>query len=244
MSALPALDTLALGNFKADLGWGDVFFVVAALSSGLWTLVLLWREVRNLERTNRSAHYSELDRNYTDILLQALDRPYLRDPTRIAKYVDWLAKRENGECDEKNAWSDPELAKEAPIYDTYALVTMNFIETIRDRCHESSGTSWLRSKKGSRGRLVTTWKPIIASECDLHLKWFLNDTLTSSDLKSTRKFCLGFVDFVIQRGWTNPAHTWGDGSRWQRKSALERCRLVARSRAQERQPQLRTTTST
>lgn len=219
-----------IAGLKTEQGFVAVFL---AMISGMWALWMLWREVKNLERTNRSAHYSELDRNYTDILLQAIDRPYLRDPAKIGLYLAWIKEHDAPPKEGASVEASQNLSKRAREYEIYAFLTMNFIETIRDRCYESRETHLYHSFRQSHfikwlcndpspvaapkdSPLVTTWRPIVALECALHREWFLREARICCDFEKTGKvgkpgkFCIGFVDFVLRLGWDGKAKEWGD----------------------------------
>jgi hypothetical protein len=231
MSALHVLVLFqAVAPADSNPEWQTMLATYGSLISGIWAVLIVWREVRHLKMTAISAHYSELDRNYTEILLQAIDRPYLRDPQKIGRYVAWLKENEPHAADKTLADSSPNLSKRAREYDLYAFATMNFIEAIRDRCHESTSTHWLESPyaalikglkldrfkfllKQEDTRLVTTWRPIVAFECRLHREWFVREAATCCESGHTGKFCHGFADFVEGERWTFDAEFWGDRSK-------------------------------
>ena len=186
---------------------------LAILIGGGWAIWMLRREIRNLERTNRASHYSELDRNYTDILFQALERPYLRDRAKIAAYLKWGRNPASRSAATRlYAETDAIFAEQAQAYRTYAFVAMNFVETIRDRCVESTTSHLpLGFLKKSDKMLTKTWQPIIASEIDLHGAWFKRETRKWCRNSPDLKFCLGFCDFVWRRQWKlNDATQWED----------------------------------
>lgn len=186
---------------------------ISIFIGGLWAVYLIRREIRNLERTNRASHYSELDRNYTDILLQAIERPYLRDPAAIAYFVQH-GDRPLDRPDAVKVYTekDADFTKLVQAYDTYAFISMNFVETIRDRCVESTASRlpfglWKKPDLV----LTKTWQPIIASEIRLHRAWFAKATNEKCIRKGELTFCAGFCDFVMGTKWSHPnAIGWED----------------------------------
>jgi hypothetical protein len=77
----------------------------------LLTALLVLPQVNSLAETSRSAHYSQLDAMYLEILKMAVARPHLLNP------------------------KDPDPDRRA-TYVSYAYIVWNFLETVRDRCGE------------------------------------------------------------------------------------------------------------
>ena len=97
---------------KVDVGpfrvsYGDII----SACGFLLTAAIVLSQVRSLAETSRSAHYSQLDAMYLDILKMAVERPRLLKPHELSD-----------SCGTE--------------YQTYAYVVWNFIETVRDRCGE------------------------------------------------------------------------------------------------------------
>lgn len=205
--------------------------VGSVVIGGLWAVRVFGREIRNFERTTRTAHYSELDKIYMDILVQALEKPYLRNKVNVKEYVECLERNASnplrvGTRETKySTESESQVAKtktepsydstalQAPEYAIYAYICMNFVETIRDRCHESRPAkrwwSFSDEEQPPDDDLRKTWQPIIGAECDLHNGWFRMEMDAYAN-GTPRKFCIGFCDFVISKRWESDALPWGD----------------------------------
>ena len=63
-----------------DWSDGDRWAAVIALVALAVTVYAQWR-------SDRLAHYGELDRMYLDVLAMAVERPYLRDPIERARLL-------------------------------------------------------------------------------------------------------------------------------------------------------------
>jgi len=79
--------------------------IIAAVLAGL----AFYLSLRTYWKTLHIAHYSELDRQYADLLRLAVERPKLRSPDEMR--------------------TEDERAQ----YDAYANIVWNFIETVYDR---------------------------------------------------------------------------------------------------------------
>ncbi|HEX8624166.1 MAG TPA: hypothetical protein VF782_03720 [Allosphingosinicella sp.] len=110
-----------LGLHPAQWGWlrvgpmtltfGDVISLAGLLATLAVLILSVGPNVLELAETSRSAHYSQLDAMYLEILKMAVDKPYLRRPEKLP----------------------PERRQE---YDSYAFIVWNFLETVRDRCED------------------------------------------------------------------------------------------------------------
>lgn len=201
-------------ELEIDVGAiSNTISTLAIVLGGGWTLWMLRREIRNLEQTNRASHYSELDRNYTEILLQAIERPYLRDQLKIEHFLKWgETPSKRSAATRQYAKTDAEFTDQANAYQAYAFICMNFVEAIRDRCVEST-TSYFPFGILKKPDLVLTktWQPIIASEIRLHSAWFDQESEHWCCGSPGIKFCLGFCDFVWSRRWMkSDATNWTD----------------------------------
>ncbi|HEY5713360.1 MAG TPA: hypothetical protein VIT38_15805 [Allosphingosinicella sp.] len=98
-----------MGWTAVDLKYGDLI----SAAGFVLTLVVLFGSVVpsvvSMAETARSAHYSQLDAMYLDILRTALDKPYLRSPSTLT-------------------------GDQRAEYEIYAYLVWNFLETVRDRC--------------------------------------------------------------------------------------------------------------
>jgi hypothetical protein len=120
-------------------------------------LALAIPNLSSLAEEARSTNYAQLDTMYADILKMAIERPWLRSPDALTE-------------------------EHRAIYDTYAYIVWNFLETVRDRC---AGDLELQS----------IWAPVIASEAAIHGSWFVSET-EGYDRLARPKFRPEFVDFV------------------------------------------------
>ena len=84
--------------------------VIAEAFGSIGIVATLFYSVWSFRTTLRDAYYSELDREYFELLKIGLEKPYL---------VTFAAS--------------PDRAKEAE-YGAYAFMVWNFVETIYDRC--------------------------------------------------------------------------------------------------------------
>jgi hypothetical protein len=134
--------------------WNKAGVIATALGS-LGIVLTLFYSAYSFSTTLREGYYAELDRVYFEILKIGLERPYLRAQTPP---------------------TDPAKASE---YEAYAFMVWNFLETVVDRCDNTS----------NRG-LRETWYPIVAVECALHRAWF---EVRENRLKFKDRFC-HFID--------------------------------------------------
>lgn len=186
----------------------------ATLVAAVWAVLMLRSELRRFEQTTRIGHYTELDKMYSDILVRAMERPYLRDPASIRDFVAWLRSRQDKSRPDNSSPpamgpSDVLLATRAREYDLYAFMTMNFVETIRDKCIDCPHSLNPLLMPEPDSALQRTWEGIIGVECTLHRDWFLLDT-TPWCTCHQEKFCMGFCDFVWHFRWREPITKWQD----------------------------------
>lgn len=181
---------------------GDLLSTVTIVCATIGGLISLRRFRRTLKEgamVLQSAHYSELDRSYAEILRVGLESPHLRTPAKIptdaeACQTDYLP------------YADGDDVKRAQ-YDTYAYMVWNFIETIHDRCADNA-------------RLKSTWTPVIRVEDSIHRGWFLAQMRMAALLQhdqgascqDTHKFCEEFRIFVVERQWEEPL--WAYRTEW------------------------------
>jgi hypothetical protein len=139
----------------ADM-WNRAGVIATALGS-LGIVLTLFYSAYSFTTTLREGYYAELDRVYFELLKLGLERPYLRasvpptDPTKVSEY------------------------------EAYAFMVWNFLETVVDRCDNTS----------NRG-LRETWYPIVATESELHRTWFERP-------ENRRKFKDRFCRFIDTR---------------------------------------------
>ena len=206
--------------WRADLG--DLLTIFSILIA-LITLLYVARSHKasidqfrmTLERSNnaiKSAHYSELDRFYADLLALVIENPFLRNPAPLTSDEQALSGG-------YQPFSIKEIDKTLQ-YEAYVYMVWNFIETIHDRCYE------LYDSSGNDNQnfidLKRTWKPVIDAENEIHRGWFLaeihkrdlpcnpplesgDETVaaeeSSSDCLGNHKFCYGFRKFVQKSQW-------------------------------------------
>jgi len=135
--------------------------VVATAFGSLAIVLTLFYSAYSFSTTLREGYYAELDRIYFELLKIGLERTYLRAPTPP---------------------TDPSRASE---YDAYAFMVWNFLETVVDRCDNTSNQS-----------LRETWYPVVATECALHRAWF---DAPENRLKFKDRFCR-FIDTRYPKG--------------------------------------------
>ena len=137
----------------ADM-WNRAGVIATALGS-FGIVLTLFYSAYSFTTTLREGYYAELDRVYFELLKLGLERPYLRastpptDPTKVSEY------------------------------EAYAFMVWNFLETVVDRCDNTSNAS-----------LRETWYPIVATESALHRAWF---DLPENRRKFKDRFCR-FID--------------------------------------------------
>ena len=115
---------------------------------GAWVQVLAYfvaaltlaHSVRSWKHSLQLQHYGDLDQLYADLLRDALTHPYLRNPSNIR----------------------PEDGEKLVEYAAYAYMSLNFVETVRDRI-------------GNDATLHATWDPVVVFEAKLHREWFERD---------------------------------------------------------------------
>ena len=100
---------------EITLDYGDIVSIGAFVATIVIAVFSIIPNLQSMAETSRSAHYSELDTYYLQILSMAVERPYLR------------RQEESDRLD-----ADQQLQ-----YDTYAFIVWNFLETIHDRCQDS-----------------------------------------------------------------------------------------------------------
>jgi hypothetical protein len=142
--------------------WNRVGAIATALGS-LGIVLTLFYSAYSFKAALREGYYAELDRLYFELLKLGLERPYLRSSAPP---------------------TDPTKASE---YGVYAFMMWNFLETVVDRCDNSSSPT-----------LRETWYPIVATESALHRAWF--------DMpENRRKFKDRFCHFIDTRYPSNVA---------------------------------------
>lgn len=166
------------------LGFGDIISLAGLLATLAILILSVGPNVLELAETSRSAHYSQLDAMYLEILKMAVERPYLRRPDDLTE-------------------------KQRQEYDSYAFIVWNFLETVRDRCQDDQ-------------TLKDVWAPVIATEHEIHRRWFYSETTPYWD-KEAPKFRLPFAHFVWKRFGSPTAPVCGNvlhiqSSRWIRES--------------------------
>ncbi|MBX3481362.1 MAG: hypothetical protein KF842_13270 [Caulobacter sp.] len=188
----------------------EIFLFPTTLIGGGFALFVFYRTSHQFMSQMRSNHYSELDSMFKEILLIAIEKPYLRDKTQIAIFSHYLGSQINPpaylapKCDRITR---ERLKLQAAQYDMYAFIVFNFLETIHDRCYETR--DWKNRLDQS---LVGTWIDIIGSEHRLHEDWFdlelriCQQARASGDLSRGSKFCFGFRDFVLRQPWLVERH--------------------------------------
>jgi hypothetical protein len=144
--------------------WNRVGAIATALGS-LGIVLTLFYSAYSFKAALREGYYAELDRLYFELLKLGLERPYLRYSAPS---------------------TDPTKASE---YETYAFMIWNFLETVVDRCDNSSSPS-----------LRETWNPIVATESALHRAWF---DLPANRRKFKDRFCT-FIDTRYPSGVARP----------------------------------------
>lgn len=209
-----------LAEFKSmAASSGEVFRLTATIIGGAFALVVLYRTTRQFLIQMRSSHYSELDNMFKEILLIAIEKPYLRDKAKIADFVVYLGSKLDPPVNGPPDWEKANLEtfkNQAAQYDMYAFIVFNFLETIHDRCYDT-----INLRKRLDESLVGTWENIIASEHKLHEQWFdlelnLCRSLDSSKSESCGiKFCFGFRDFILREPWAaRHEQSWICGKAW------------------------------
>jgi hypothetical protein len=196
--ALPAWEIMNVIQLDRTVQFGDlltILTVIFALIGGLISLNRFRRTVKQSTATLQSAHYSELDRFYAEIMRTAIEHPHLREPRYVVPDEQYL-------LDDYVAYDDPDSAKRIQ-YDTYAYTVWNFLEAIHDRCADDKD-------------LRDTWVPVIDAENDLHRGWFLHqmrrewlkEQAQGAAYRSTHKFCLGFRIFILEHQWRESDWTY------------------------------------
>jgi hypothetical protein len=202
------------GLLKADLWIGGAF-------AAIFFMVPLLITANSFIRQMRSAHYSELDRTYMDVLRMAMDHPFLRDRALIPQYVQYLRSQEEwlvarGLAGDPPKWEADiweRRTEEARRYDSYAFLVFNFLETIHDRCDEN------RDYLGRpEAKLRGTWEGIIGDEYNMHREWFEYETVPNTAYRST-KFCIEFAEFIWSERWRDAK--WGYLRRHQIKARYQ-----------------------
>jgi hypothetical protein len=193
---------LGLFDVERVIHFGDLLAIVTILFATIGGMVSLARFRRTLKESAlvlQSAHYSELDRAYAEILRAAIDAPHLRTPAAIETDAD--------ACDRDYLpYADGDDRKRAQ-YDTYAFLVWNFIETIHDRCLDNA-------------RLKATWTPVIRVEDSIHRGWFLAQMRNEAQRRrrqgdacpDTHKFCKEFRIFVFEHQWNDA--DWAYRTEW------------------------------
>ena len=154
----------------ADL-WNRVGAIATALGS-LGIVLTLFYSAYSFKAALREGYYAELDRLYFELLKLGLERPYLRSS------------------------APPTEPTKASEYEAYAFMMWNFLETVVDRCDNSSSPS-----------LRETWYPIVATESARHRAWF---DLPENRRKFKDRFCR-FIDTRYPRGAARPRGAGGSG---------------------------------
>lgn len=116
--SLPLVSGIARTD-AIDLDYGDFVSIGAFIATVFIAIFSIIPNLQSMAETSRSAHYSELDTMYLQILSMALDKPYLRCPNSLNPF-------------------EPEQKEQ---YETYAFIVWNFLETIHDRCQKDKELS-------------------------------------------------------------------------------------------------------
>ena len=162
---------------------------ITAIVSGIVSIHRFRRTIEQASESQKSAHYSELDKFYSDILLTGIEFPYLRTPNPLSTDEESL----HGHY---TPYGDDEDSERAGRYDTYAIMVWNFLETIHDRCEHNDD-------------LKATWQPVIEAENKIHRGWFLREMWKEwcreqdegDAYRSAHKFCKPFRVFIFEHQW-------------------------------------------
>lgn len=152
----------------------DIFTILSVAIAALLFVFSVFSFNKTLKAGNqnmKSAHYSELDSFYAELLKMPMTYPFLRNPAPIAHDDEALKADYN---------PYPDLSEDDRIrYDCYALMIWNFIEAIHDRCQELREAGDRKNYKALRD----TWSTIIAAENRIHRGWFLSEMRNQAKLE-------------------------------------------------------------
>ncbi|MDZ4689701.1 hypothetical protein [Terricaulis sp.] len=178
---------------KAETGvsLGDLL-TMATVVLGAAAIVLSILQLRSTLRQGSaailSAHYSELDRLYTDLLAYIIERPHLRK-------LEPLKSDDDASQGRYEPFPSDHPARAS--YDAYAHMVWCFIETLHDRCMDLDDPDATEESKAKR-EFRLTWATAIDVEDALHRGWFLDSEVAG---QKVRKFRPGFIEFVRARQW-------------------------------------------
>lgn len=129
---------MGLEDYFAPGNW-DVAAAILSLAAIGLSIITFLKQIKYQS-------YSDVDTLYQQVLSDAMDKPFVRDP-------DWIKNYDRDEDDKSEKGSED---KEKRLqYETYAFMAMNLVETIKDRNETDE-----------------TWLPVIKTEIKLHYKWF------------------------------------------------------------------------
>jgi hypothetical protein len=177
---------------------GDMATFVALLVA-IFSIYQFRQTLKQSNQALNSTHYSELDHLYFEILKLAIAHPFLRDSRLLQTDEEAI----QGEYDPLPHRSKDEQQQ----YEAYAHMVWCFIETLHDRCMDS--TDYREQRE-----FMNTWASAINAENQLHRGWFLKEMRREELRKrvaaanqpyfSTEKFCLGFRIFILENQWHEP----------------------------------------